>query len=123
MIRNIERREHERERRLLVGRKKSSKAMRDSDRDVSEVIALGQAQPSRIRENLYDQRLFNQTSGLDSSFGDEGEHYLFSQPLFRGRDTALFRNIEGMNDEGVEGDKTKNQSNKIIEFEKKRIEY
>ena len=38
---------------------KRSKMTRDSERDVSERIALGQAVP-KSTETLFDQRLFNQ---------------------------------------------------------------
>ena len=65
-FRYINRREQERERRLDVARNKKSKSVRDSERDISERIALGQAQPTVSKESLYDQRLFNQTSGLES---------------------------------------------------------
>lgn len=33
---------------------------------------------------LYDQRLFNQTSGLGSGFGDEGGYNVYDKPLFGG---------------------------------------
>jgi len=42
---------------------KKTKTERDNDRDVSEKIALGQAQPTS-KEAMFDQRLFNQTAGL-----------------------------------------------------------
>ena len=57
------RRERERERRLeakdAYGHKKS-KLTRDRERDISEKIALGQANVRSQGEALYDQRLFNQ---------------------------------------------------------------
>lgn len=37
---------------------KKGKSERDVDRDISEKIALGQAQPT-AKEAMYDQRLFN----------------------------------------------------------------
>ena len=64
-FREIVKRELERERRLEAAAKKKSKGARDADRDISEKIALGQAQPS-TQEVMYDQRLFNQTAGLDT---------------------------------------------------------
>ena len=42
---------------------KKTKDTRDQDRDVSEKIALGQAQPN-TKEAMFDQRLFNQTAGI-----------------------------------------------------------
>ncbi len=57
------RRERERERRLDArdahGVKKS-KLTRDRERDISEKIALGQANVRATGEAMYDQRLFNQ---------------------------------------------------------------
>ena len=62
------RRERERERRLEAkdahGHKKS-KLTRDRERDISEKIALGQANVKAQGEALYDQRLFNQVWLLD----------------------------------------------------------
>uniref|UniRef100_A0A8C7CZB0 SNW domain-containing protein 1 n=1 Tax=Oncorhynchus kisutch TaxID=8019 RepID=A0A8C7CZB0_ONCKI len=47
---------------------KRSKLQRDQDRDVNELIALGQPNPRASSEAQYDQRLFNQTKGMDSGF-------------------------------------------------------
>lgn len=38
-----------------------SKLQRDQDRDISELIALGQPNPRPSSEAQYDQRLFNQS--------------------------------------------------------------
>ena len=38
-----------------------SKLQRDQDRDVSELIALGQPNPRTSSDAQYDQRLFNQS--------------------------------------------------------------
>jgi SNW domain-containing protein 1 len=43
---------------MEVAGKKKSKTTRDEERDISEKIALGQAQPTS-REAMFDQRLFN----------------------------------------------------------------
>jgi len=56
---------------------------RDRDRDVSEKIALGLAQPSG-QDMQFDQRLFNQTAGMDSGFGDEDGYNLYDKRLFEG---------------------------------------
>jgi SNW domain-containing protein 1 len=53
------RKENERNRRREVAGKNRTKEERDNDRDISEKIALGQAQPTTTRDALYDQRLFN----------------------------------------------------------------
>ena len=43
---------------------KKSRLTRDRDRDISEKIALGQAAVKPSGEGMYDQRLFNQDSGM-----------------------------------------------------------
>ncbi|XP_029507790.1 SNW domain-containing protein 1 [Oncorhynchus nerka] len=69
---------------------KRSKLQRDQDRDVSELIALGQPNPRASNEAQYDQRLFNQSKGMDSGFaGGEDEMYnVYDQPFRRGSDMA-----------------------------------
>ena len=66
---------------------KKSKDLRDKERDISEKIALGQAQPT-MSNTLYDQRLFNRTSGLDQGFAEEDEYDAFDKPLFNDRAKA-----------------------------------
>ncbi|CAB1343075.1 unnamed protein product [Coregonus sp. 'balchen'] len=65
-------------------------AREHQDRDVSELIALGQPNPRASSEAQYDQRLFNQTKGMDSGFaGGEDEMYnVYDQPFRSGRDMA-----------------------------------
>uniref|UniRef100_A0A8C1P7F8 SNW domain-containing protein 1 n=1 Tax=Cyprinus carpio TaxID=7962 RepID=A0A8C1P7F8_CYPCA len=69
---------------------KRSKLQRDQDRDISELIALGQPNPRTSSEAQYDQRLFNQNKGMDSGFaGGEDEMYnVYDQPFRGGRDMA-----------------------------------
>jgi SNW domain-containing protein 1 len=52
---------------------KKSKTQRDGDRDVSEKIALGQMTGGGKLEGeaQFDSRLFNQSGGMDSGFGQE----------------------------------------------------
>lgn len=52
-LRHERKREIERDRRMEVAGKKKSKTTRDEERDVSEKIALGQAQPTS-REAMFD---------------------------------------------------------------------
>jgi SNW domain-containing protein 1 len=119
MFRYINKREQERERRIEVARSKKSKTARDEERDVSEKIALGQAQPTMSKESMYDQRLFNQTSGLESGFGDEDEYNAFDKPLFQDKTAASIYNIKEFNDDidepeaGAEGGK-KNDIEKML---------
>ncbi|KAH0620455.1 hypothetical protein JD844_020949 [Phrynosoma platyrhinos] len=59
-------------------------------RDISEVIALGVPNPRTSNEVQYDQRLFNQSKGMDSGFaGGEDEIYnVYDQPWRSGKDMA-----------------------------------
>lgn len=65
--------ERERELRLnRMGQDTKSKVLsKMQDRDISEKIALGIAQPTYSKEMMYDQRLFNQSQGVTSGFGEE----------------------------------------------------
>jgi len=93
-LRHQRKRELERDRRMEVAGKKNSKSLRDEERDISEKIALGQAQPS-ARETMFDQRLFNQTSGLDTGFGEEDDYNLYDRPLFTDRTAAsIYKNVK-----------------------------
>ncbi|GJQ12290.1 hypothetical protein GpartN1_g4687.t1 [Galdieria partita] len=90
-IREERRRERQRQLRLWEkeeehGRSgKRSKLARDQDRDISERIALNQPIVSNVRgEVQYDQRLFNQSSGLDRGFGAEDSYNVYDKPLFSG---------------------------------------
>ena len=81
-LRGERKRERERERRLENKDGKRSKMTRDSERDVSERIALGQAVPNST-EVLFDQRLFNQASGLSSGLGGSDDAYnVYDKALF-----------------------------------------
>jgi len=116
-IRYIAKREIERERRLEVAAKKKSKSVRDADRDISEKIALGQAQPT-AQEVMYDQRLFNQSAGLDTGFGDEDEYHAFDKPLFADKTSrSIYGAVKEVPDdeEGGEGqDDDKKKVNKML---------
>jgi len=63
-------------------RKAKTKAVRDKDRDVSEQIALGKNVPTR-KEAMFDQRLFNQDSGLASATGGDDEYTVYDSTLFK----------------------------------------
>jgi SNW domain-containing protein 1 len=87
-LRNERKRERERERRLENRDGKRSKMTRDSERDVSERIALGQAVPNST-EVLYDQRLFNQSEGVSSNLAGADDAYnVYDKALFRGGSAA-----------------------------------
>jgi len=105
-IREDRRREREREHRLdnKGGVHKKSKLTRDQDRDISEKVALGQSVP-KTTEALFDQRLFNQTEGLDPGFGDDENYNIYDKSLFGGeRERALYK-APSKNDDELYGEK------------------
>lgn len=128
---------------MEVAGKKKDKSTRDEDRDISEKIALGQAQPTS-REANFDQRLFNQTSGMDSGFGHDDDYNIYDKPLFADRTAAsIYKGVKEVADDdeddgqqghvkkvlnqqpgrGFEGtDYTKGARNKPVEFEKRTLE-
>jgi SNW domain-containing protein 1 len=92
---------------------------------------------------MFDQRLFNQTSGLDTGFGDEDDYNLYDKPLFTDRTAAsIYKGVKEVpvnDDEGEQGgevkrvlnqpsrgfegtDYTKGARNKPVEFEKRKLE-
>eukprot|EP01097_Dermamoeba_algensis_P011340 TRINITY_DN8777_c0_g1_i1.p1 TRINITY_DN8777_c0_g1~~TRINITY_DN8777_c0_g1_i1.p1 ORF type:complete len:307 (-),score=87.79 TRINITY_DN8777_c0_g1_i1:32-952(-) len=75
--------ENTRERRLQAAGKKT-KAMRDAERDVSEKIALGLHAAPTVKQTEFDQRLFNQTQGLDNGMADDDVYNVYDKPLFHG---------------------------------------
>lgn len=138
-IREERGRERTRELRMEAAGKKG-KILRDEDRDISEKVALGQgAGGPRSEESMFDQRLFNQTQGLEGGFGDEDSYNVYSKPLFggssanvmyrprKGDDEAAEEDMEKIAttnrfkaDKGFQGaDKSSNEPrNKPVEFEK-----
>ena len=74
---------------------------REQHRDISEKVALGLAKPTQSKETMWDSRLFNQTSGLESGF-NEDQHY--TKPLFAAQDaiSSIYRprtNVDDGDDE------------------------
>ncbi|XP_010221564.1 PREDICTED: SNW domain-containing protein 1 [Tinamus guttatus] len=90
-IRHDRRKERQHDRNLSrAAPEKRSKLQRNENRDISEVIALGIPNPRPSNEVQYDQRLFNQSKGMDSGFaGGEDEIYnVYDQPWRSGKDMA-----------------------------------
>ncbi|KAM4013863.1 SNW domain-containing protein 1 [Anomaloglossus baeobatrachus] len=90
-IRDNRRKERQHERNLSrAAPDKRSKLQRNEDRDISEQIALGIPSQRPSAEVQYDQRLFNQSRGLDSGFaGGEDETYnVYSQPWRSSKEVA-----------------------------------
>lgn len=109
-------REIERDKRIERAGRKVAK--REHDRDISEKIALGQAQPTRTK--LLDERLFNQNEGVDAGFGSEDEYNVYDKPLFSDRSGAnIYRNIRENPDDDILP--VKGRSNPV-QFEKVREE-
>src|SRR5690606_12222067 len=93
-LRNIRKKEIENQRRVELSGKRIKANPRDEDRDVSERIALGQAQPTG-RDAMIDARLYNQTTGLETGFKDEEDYDLYDKPLFADRTAAsIYKNIK-----------------------------
>lgn len=103
-IREDRKRERERERRLdqkdAHGFKRS-KLTRDKDRDISEKIALGMAKVTG-GEAMYDQRLFNQDTGLNAGLAEDEAYNLYDKPLFADR-SDLFKGRANRDEEAYEG--------------------
>jgi SNW domain-containing protein 1 len=92
-IREIRRLERERDARLANAGKntKKTRVTRDHIRDISEKIALGH-QVGSSTETLFDQRLFNQSEGISSGFGDDEDYDVYDKRLFGSeRETALYK--------------------------------
>ena len=83
--RHRERQREQRIRRANPGKAEKMKTM--EERDITEKIALGQAAPSQTE--MYDQRLFNSSSGLDSGYGlDDDQYNVYDQPWRKGGDNT-----------------------------------
>lgn len=91
-IRLERKRERERELRMEQSGIKT-KRMRDSDRDVSEKVALGMNVGNNLggNESMFDQRLFNQEQGLTTGFGHEDEYNVYSKPLRQDTGKSVYR--------------------------------
>ena len=118
-LRRQTRKEIERQRRLEVAGKQDKINPRDDGRDISEKIALGQAQPTS-KEMMFDQRLFNQQTGLNSGFADDDEYNLYDKPLFADRVEAnIYKNSKEIPDEDFE-DPAKNGVAKVLKHKPDR---
>ena len=100
------------------------------------------AQPTK-KEQLFDQRLFNQTSGLDSGFGHEEDYNAYDKPLFADKTAqSIYKAPRGLPDEefqsekpeiervlarvpnrGFEGAERKGPRTRPVQFEKRADDY
>jgi len=102
--------------RIEAAQKKKAKFAKDGEREVTEKIALGVAQPTS-REAMYDQRLFNQSAGVASGFGDDEDYSLYDKPLFADRtETALYK-IKKVDNEGAGNERLKKLASRRAAFE------
>ena len=107
-LRQQRRKEREREMRLdnLKGAKKQKI---ESERDISEKIALGMHTGTGAGGGV-DSRLYNQSGGLDSGFGpDDAYSNAYSKPLFERQDASqsIYRPSRG--EESVDQDEEYNK--------------
>ncbi|CAG9789983.1 unnamed protein product [Diatraea saccharalis] len=73
--------ERQRERNLArAAPDKRSKLVKDRERDISEQIALGLPAKSQGGESMFDQRLFNNSKGMDSGYGDDEAYNVYDKP-------------------------------------------
>ena len=92
-IRRDRHKERQRERNLAkAAPDKRNRLERERERDITEQIALGTADPGqRSNELQYDQRLFNQSKGVGTGFGEEDDYAVYDRP-WRG-DSAIAKNV------------------------------
>ncbi|KAF9366326.1 mRNA splicing protein [Mortierella sp. NVP85] len=88
-------RQQEREKDLRMSRmgaeQKAKVMARAEGRDISEKIALGLAKPTQSKDSMYDSRLFNQSSGLDSGFKDDEAYSVYDKPMFMHTGSSIYR--------------------------------
>ena len=111
-------RKREREREQRLANRDGKRARRDDDRDMSEKIALGLAVPNNT-ETLYDQRLFNQETGIASGLGGADDAYnVYDKALFRGGAAAeaIYRPTRSQEDEWGDEDAVIDKVNKASRF-------
>lgn len=95
-IRLNRRREREDQLRIenMKGNMRQNKLGRDQNRDVSEKIALGMLKGTGKMEGegAFDNRLFNQSAGMQQGFGTEDDYNVYARPLFdRGEASSIYR--------------------------------
>lgn len=86
---------------------KRTRLERERERDVSEQIALGVANPRvNLNEVQFDQRLFNQSKGLGTGFGDDDDYGVYDKPWRGDQELAknLYRPSRSAKDSDLYGD-------------------
>ncbi|TPX33571.1 hypothetical protein SmJEL517_g03543 [Synchytrium microbalum] len=93
-LRREQQKKREREMRMThMGAETKQRVLSKSDeRDISEKIALGLAKPTMSKEAMFDQRLFNQSEGIGSGFGNDDSYGIYDKALFAGGSaSAIYR--------------------------------
>ncbi|XP_041985861.1 puff-specific protein Bx42 [Aricia agestis] len=88
-LRQERHRERQRDRNIArAAPDKRSKLAKDRERDISEQIALGlPAKNNAGAESMFDQRLFNNSKGMDSGYGDDEAYTVYDKP-WRNQDSV-----------------------------------
>ena len=107
-IRHERHKERQRDRNLQrAAPEKRTRLERQRERDISEQIALGVANAKASSSEVqFDQRLFNQSKGLNSGFADEDDYGVYDKPWRSSQAMAqnLYRPTRSQNDKDVYGD-------------------
>ncbi|KGO74378.1 SKI-interacting protein, SKIP [Penicillium italicum] len=113
------RREDERQlRQSRMGTERRIQTMaREQNRDISEKVALGLAKPTQSSESMWDSRLFNQTSGMQSGFNEDNP---YDKPLFAAQDAinSIYRpraQADADDEDAGEGEMSKLEKTKRFE--------
>ncbi|XP_045185733.1 SNW domain-containing protein 1-like [Mercenaria mercenaria] len=88
-IRRERHKERQRERNLArAAPDKRSRLQKDRERDISEKIALGLPNTGGGQQDQFDSRLFNQSKGMDSGFGDDEGYNVYDRAWRADKDAA-----------------------------------
>merc|ERR1719193_1680804 len=85
-----EERHRERRRQRAKDRNKPGGRNREKDRDISEKMALGQA-AAKSTGSMYDSRLFDRDSGMQSGFGTNDSYNVYDKPMFNTKSQAIYK--------------------------------
>jgi SNW domain-containing protein 1 len=98
-IRHERHKDRQRERNIArAAPDKRNRLERERERDISEQIALGMPAKTVIGgETQFDSRLFNQSKGMDTGFGDDETYSVYDKPWRQNADVAqgLYRPKKG----------------------------
>ncbi|KAL3873501.1 hypothetical protein ACJMK2_036610 [Sinanodonta woodiana] len=88
-LRKDRHKERQRERNIArAAPDKRTRLQRERERDISEKIALGLPNTGAGQQDQFDQRLFNQSKGLDSGFADDEAYNVYDKAWRQDKDLA-----------------------------------